>query len=233
MVPGTVYVVKGWHTLLALRDLGVPESEWKIRPPDSELRTAEDVEVYTASEASSRDWTATEKAFYTKETVLPAFAARAGQRMARGAPLTEDEERERGPAITAACDVTGAAQTYVQFLILLDRRAPALYARVKDAAGTDREINVNRAREMLRRGTVRGVFDIARLDALPEPEEDDNRPSSGDELPIDLNDPLDEVRRELDLSVRPEAIEALLEFKDEEGAEAWARFVERKRAENG
>src|SRR5436190_16715769 len=66
VVPGTVHVVKGWHTLLALRELGVPEAEWKIRPPDSELRTDEDVEVYTASEASSRDWTATEKAFYTK-----------------------------------------------------------------------------------------------------------------------------------------------------------------------
>src|SRR2546429_5291890 len=44
VMPGTAYVVKGWHTLLALRDLRVPEGEWKIRAPDSELLTDKDVE---------------------------------------------------------------------------------------------------------------------------------------------------------------------------------------------
>jgi len=232
VVPGTRHVVRGWHALLALRELGVSEHDWLVRPPDRELRTDEDVERYTAAEASSRDWTATEKAFYTKEVVLPAFAARARLRMAAGRALTEEEERERGPAITSACRVTGAAQGYVQRLIEIERDAPGLYARVKDVAGTDREINVNKALDMLRRGRdEHGVFDMARLDAPAAPG-DQARPIRGDELPIDLNDPLDDIKRELDLSIRPEAIEALLEFKDEEGADAWARFVERKRAEN-
>src|SRR2546425_5649871 len=72
------YLLRGWHRLLACRDLAAargPDPKWAVKTVPVDVPD-DKVEDYTAAEAATRELTATERALWTKEVVLPAVAAR-------------------------------------------------------------------------------------------------------------------------------------------------------------
>ncbi len=232
---GKKWVVRGWHMLLACRELGI---EPRTAPPDRELRTDEDVEVYTAAEGSGRATVPGLRALRVKEVVYPAFKRRAEARRARGARLAEDEER--GDALTLACDVAGAggraSRTYVNTLINIEERGPPIYAALRKAImdgeeymvvdGVRVRANINAAKELLEDGWD----DEARTWTMPERGGGGGPAPADDPIPRELFERIDAVKRTLGVSTRGLVLKALLRFRDEEG-DAWARFLGRWREE--
>ena len=232
-------VLRGWHMLLACRALGIEPRTVRVEGSAyPEVRTDEQVEVYTAAEGSGRNPTAAEKALRTKELVYPAFKERALARRAGGVRLEPGAERD--DALKLACKVTGASRTYVAKLNDIEDRAPPIYAALRKAilAGEEHMVveglpfkaNINTADNLLDEGwddDAEAWRMPASGGAGPSP-----RPPDAVPIPDHLLPDLEDISHQLGVADPGLAIKALIQFHDQEG-EAWSRFLDGWRAERG
>ncbi len=200
---GSNLLLDGRHRLRACREVECPVEVRKVKIEDAA------VPIYTASKAAQRHGlTATQKVLLALE-LLPSLQVGSGKKA------------------TGAASAVGISRAYVERGITLKEKAPDLFERVEGG-----NLGLSTAYREYR----------LRLDGKheedPKPDEEDPRPDDDNDERYriskrfwwDLKEIADAVGGGTTGCLQDKAIEALLDFVNGDGAEAWGRWAQQHRA---
>ena len=202
---GSDLLLDGRHRLRACQELACPVELRQVKIEDA------DVPIYTASKAARRNGlTATQKVLFALK-ILPSLQVGSGKKAER------------------AASAVGISRAYVERGITLKEKAPDLFERVEGG-----KLGLSTAYREYRLRLDGKHEEVPKPEEAPKPDVDDDddndeRYRIAKRFWWDLKEIAEAVGGGTNVTVPDNAIEALLDYVQGDGAEAWGQWAQQRR----